>query len=186
MTERSQSDQWEPQGWQSEPRQQPDAASTEQQHRLVEAAYRREHERLWRSLYAFTGDPDVASDAAAETVSQALRHRSELRDPAAWMWRTAFKVASGMLAGRSRHLQLVPSEDGGSLEGEVAVDSGSMVEFLDLLKTLSDQQRAIVILRYAGGFTAVDIAGLLGTSPNTVRVQLHRAQAHLRERIDLR
>ncbi len=158
-------------------------------HRLIEAAYRREHERLWRSLYAFTGDGDVASEAAAETVSQALRHQGELRDPAAWMWRTAFKVASGLLVRRGRHLELV-TDDNGQMAGDatggaVGTDS-SMVEFLDLLKTLSDQQRAIVVLRYAGGFTAVDIAELLNTTPNTVRVQLHRAQAHLRERIDLR
>ncbi len=179
-------DHGESDGWRTTPetRSQSDAKGDDR-HRRIESAYRREHERLWRSLYAFCGDSEIASDAAAETVSQALRHQGELRDPAAWMWRTAFKVASGLLARRNRHLELVTSDDG-RLAGDLPVDDSSMVEFLDLLKTLSDQQRAIVVLRYAGGFTAGDIAELLDTSANTIRVQLHRAQAHLRERIDLR
>ena len=57
---------------------------------------------------------------------------------------------------------------------------------LDLLATLSEQQRAAVVLRYAGGFTPTEIADLLGTSAGTIRVQLHRAHAHLRDRIDER
>lgn len=150
---------------------------------MIESVYRREHERLWRSLYAFTGDREVASEAAAETVSQALRRESEIRDPAAWIWRSAFRVAAGLMAARSRHLELVVDN---VPPGAAVVHDSSMVEFLDLLKTLSDQQRAIVVLRYAGGFTPTDIAPLLDTTPNAVRVQLHRAQAHLRERIDLR
>jgi len=151
----------------------------------IEEAYRTNHQRLWRSLLAYTGDAEVATDAAAETYSQALGRGEELVDPAAWIWRTAFRVAAGMLADRSRRwrdIELVDL-DGDPVFSDVAGDP-DLVEFLDQLSSLSDQQRAVVVLRYSGGFTPTEIAGLLDTTPNSVRVQLHRAHAHLRERID--
>ena len=59
----------------------------------------------------------------------------------------------------------------------------SMAEFLSLLSGLSAQQRACVALRYVGEYTAPEIGDLLGTSAGTVRVQLNRAHAVLRESI---
>ncbi len=149
----------------------------------IEEAYRVHHQRLWRSLLAYTGDAEVATDAAAETYSQALGRGDELVDPPAWIWRTAFRVAAGLLADRSRQWRQLESVD---LDRSPAADDPELVEFLDQLSTLSDQQRAVVVLRYSGGFTPAEIAELLDSTPNSVRVQLHRAHAHLRERIDLR
>jgi len=151
----------------------------------VEQAYRTNHQRLWRALLAYTGDPEVATDAAAETYSQAVARGDALTNPAGWIWRTAFKVAAGMLADRRNWIRLDgagESQAAGWLF-DVHIDE-SLAEFLDQLQTLSDQQRAVVVLRYAGGCTPSDIAEILDTSANAVRVQLHRAHAHLRERID--
>jgi DNA-directed RNA polymerase specialized sigma24 family protein len=41
-----------------------------------------------------------------------------------------------------------------------------------------------VVLRHVGCFTTPEIAELLGTSPETVRTQLHRAHARLRVELD--
>jgi len=150
----------------------------------IEAVYRQQHEKLWRSLYAFTGNRELASEAASETVAQALGRGEQLRDPSAWIWKTAFKVASGLLASESSYRSLSDVESAWSQEP--SEQDASLLEFLDLLDSLSPQQRAIVTLRYAGGFKPREIAEVLDTSPNTVRVQLHKAQIHLRERIDLR
>ena len=66
----------------------------------VEAAYRSIHARLWRALLAYTGNRDVASDAEAEAFAQVLRRGDEVVDIAAWVWRSAFVIARGMLATR--------------------------------------------------------------------------------------
>lgn len=143
--------------------------------RDVAAVYREVHERLWRSLLAFTGDPEVASDAESEAFTQAMRRGDEIDDIAAWVWRSSFRIAAGMLSSRARERiarrRLVDDP----------VIEPSVVEFLALLGELSGQQRACVALRYAGGFTPAEIADLLGTSSGTVRVQLHRAHAALRQ-----
>ena len=151
----------------------------------IEEAYRTHHQRLWKSLLAYTGDADVATEAAAETYSQAVGRGDELIDPAAWIWRTAFRVAAGLLADRRRRWRDL---DNSLLDFEMGEDGRTrdpqVIEFLDQLSSLSDQQRAVVVLRYSGGFTPSEIAEIVGTSPNAVRVQLHRAHAHLRERIE--
>ena len=142
----------------------------------VETVYRSVHPRLWRSLLSYTGDAELASDAEAEAFAQVLRRGEAVDDVAAWVWRSAFQIAAGLLAARSRPNDLCSAEVSTSPTGFVA-------EFLDLLADLSPQQRACVALRYVGEYTSGEIGELLGTSAGTVRVQLHRAHDALRKTI---
>ena len=142
----------------------------------VEAVYRSVHPRLWRSLLAYTGDAELASDAEAEAFAQVLGRGDAVDDVAAWVWRSAFRIASGLLAARSSSNGLRPAES-------ATPPTGSVAEFLGLLTDLSPQQRACVALRYVGEYTSPEIGKLLGTSAGTVRVQLHRAHAALRHTI---
>jgi RNA polymerase sigma factor (sigma-70 family) len=145
----------------------------------VEAAYRRVHPRLWHALVAYGGDTEVASDAEAEAFAQALRRGCRVLDVDAWVWRCAFRVAAGLLQERRRQLPAAIDRARAGEAGPIAEDP-MVVELLAQLGGLSEQQRAVVVLRYVGGFTPSEIAGLLDSSPGSVRVQLHRAHAHLR------
>jgi len=142
----------------------------------VETVYRSMHPRLWRSLLSYTGDAELASDAEAEAFAQVLRRGEAVDDVAAWVWRSAFRIASGLLAARS------PSNDPQPVDGSTP-PTGSVAEFLGMLADLSPQQRACVALRYVGEYTSPEIGELLGTSAGTVRVQLHRAHVSLRNTI---
>src|SRR5262245_44843658 len=95
----------------------------------VEAVYRSVHRRLWRALVAYTGDAELASDAAAEAFAQVLRRGDAVDDVGAWVWRSAFRIASGLLALRL---------DGDAARGaEVgATVPASVTDFLDLLREL--------------------------------------------------
>jgi RNA polymerase sigma-70 factor (ECF subfamily) len=141
----------------------------------VEAVYRAVHPRLWRALLAYTGDAELASDAEAEAFAQVLRRGDDVDDVEAWVWRSAFRIAAGLLAATPS------STDLGAVDGWWTPPSGSVVEFLGLLAGLSPQQRACVALRYVGEYTSPEIGELLGTTAGTVRVQLNRAHATLRQ-----
>lgn len=142
----------------------------------VEAVFRRVHRRLWRSLMLFTGDAELASDAVAEAFAQVLRRGDAVDDVEAWVWRSAFRIAGGLVVARSSLTDL------GAVDGSTP-PTGSLVEFLGLLGDLSTQQRACVALRYVGEYTSPEIGELLGTSASTVRVHLNRAHAALRHTI---
>ena len=140
----------------------------------VEAVYRAIHPRLWRSLFAYTGNAELASDAEAEAFAQVLRRGDAVEDVAAWVWRSAFRIAAGLLSMRSRRPEgIQPAQD-------PMVPADSLAEFMALLADLSSQQRACVALRYVGNYTSPEIGELLGTSAGAVRVQLHRAHSALR------
>lgn len=72
----------------------------------LEALYREHGRRLWRAVRAYSGDPEVASDAVAEAFTQALGRGDEVRSALAWIWKTAFRVAAGELKARRRHAEL--------------------------------------------------------------------------------
>lgn len=149
----------------------------------VEDTYRRIHSRLWHSLLAYTGNPDIASDAEAEAFSQALRREKDLREIDAWVWRSSFRIAAGMLKDRSRTSLFRRRDDSWEIDSPV-VDDVSTAEFLSQLGGLSEQQRAVVVLRYLGGFQPNEIAELLHSTGGSVRVQLHRAHTHLRTELE--
>ncbi len=141
----------------------------------VEASYRRIHDRLWRSLLAYTGDIEIASDAEAEAFSQALRRHDHIADVDAWVWKSSFRIAAGLLKRRSANRPLLSA-----VTEQTHLDR-SVLEFLSQLDGLSSQQRLIVALRYVANYRPGEIAELIDSTPGSVRVQLHRAHDHLRK-----
>jgi len=59
----------------------------------VERVWREDGPRLWRSLVAFGGDPELASDAMAEAFAQALGRGSAIESPDRWVWRAALPAS---------------------------------------------------------------------------------------------
>ena len=138
----------------------------------IEALYRQDGDRLWRALLAFAGDPDVASDAVAETFAQALRRGDAVRDPQAWVWRTGFRIAAGEMKRRVPTTTLIP--DRGYLDPEVDV------ELLDALRQLPDRQRVAVILFYYVDAPVREISRRTGMSQLAVRANLSRGRKRLK------
>jgi DNA-directed RNA polymerase specialized sigma24 family protein len=68
----------------------------------LEQVYEEHGGKLWRALFLYTGDREIASDGLAEAFAQALRRGDELRSPERWVWRSAFRIAAGELSRRRR------------------------------------------------------------------------------------
>jgi RNA polymerase sigma-70 factor (ECF subfamily) len=142
----------------------------------VEDVFERDARRLWWSILASTGDREVAHDAVAEAFAQALRRGDALRDPAAWVWRTAFAVARGELKRRNRSR---PLEDEPTTMPEP-------VGLFDALARLSPKQRAVVVLHHYAGYRLHEIARMLGITKGTAGVHLSRGRRRLREVLEER
>ena len=141
----------------------------------VEQVYRQDAERLWRSVYAYAGDHDLASDAVAEAYAQLLRRGAVVRDPVAWTWRTAFRIASGMLKDRRAAREL-------ALAQQVAqADSHADPDLIAALEQLTHAQRAVLVLFYFADLPIRDIADRLGSNSLAVRANLSRGRKRLRQ-----
>ncbi|HSS35986.1 MAG TPA: sigma factor-like helix-turn-helix DNA-binding protein [Patescibacteria group bacterium] len=140
----------------------------------VETLYRLDSGRLWRALYAFTGDPDIASDALADAYAQALRRGPAIRDPAAWIWRVAFRIAAGTLKTRR--------SDGDELSDRtVHLDRYEDSDLLAALRQLPDAQRAAIILFYYADLPVREVAARLGSNGLAVRANLSRGRRRLHD-----
>jgi RNA polymerase sigma-70 factor (ECF subfamily) len=140
------------------------------------SVYRQDGPAIWRALLAFTGDPVVAEDAMSEAFAQALARGDELRDPARWIWRVAFRVAAGDLKERRRTEPL--AADPGYEHQE------SIAHVIEALGRLSPNQRLSVVLHDYADRSVAEVATTIGASRATVHVHLSKGRRRLRELLE--
>jgi RNA polymerase sigma-70 factor (ECF subfamily) len=140
----------------------------------VEALYRSDADRLFRAVYAFAADADIASDAVAEAYAQVLHRGSAVRDSQAWTWRAAFRIASGALKARRATGAI-------SAEATDYTDRYADPDLLDALRRLPESQRAAVVLFYYADLPVRQIAQRLGSNGLAVRANLSRGRRRLRQ-----
>jgi RNA polymerase sigma-70 factor (ECF subfamily) len=139
----------------------------------LEAVYRQDGSRLWKALYAFAGDEDVASDAVAEAFAQALRRGPAIRDVRSWVWRSAFNLAKGDLKTRSAVTH-------GRMPEGAFDDVHPDDELLVALRALTPPQRAVIVLHYYADCPVREISRRTGMNPLAVRAHLSRGRKRLR------
>jgi RNA polymerase sigma-70 factor (ECF subfamily) len=143
----------------------------------LERVYREQGARIWRAVLLTSGSREVADDAVAEAFAQALRRGRALRDPAAWVWRVAFRLAAGELKERGR-VEVFTDEPAAGLPDP----------FLDLwqaIAVLPPKQRSAVVLADYAGWSHREIARTLGSSVSAVGVHVHRARKRLRDLLEV-
>jgi RNA polymerase sigma-70 factor (ECF subfamily) len=144
--------------------------------RSFDVLYREQADRLWRAVFAYTGDREVTSDAVAEAFAQSLRRGDALRSPKAWVWRAAFQIARGEL--KRRAAVSPPTEE---RSYEVAEPAW---ELIGALRSLPERQRVVLVLRYYAGYSVREIAEIVGSTAATVRVHLSRGRRRLRDLLE--
>lgn len=144
----------------------------------VEALYR-EHERFlvsvsWRILRSAEDAREVCQEAFARLLS-CLREGAEIRNPPAWLCRTAVNLSIERVRRRPPPVPPVKA---------VAADGADDRELLDAaVQELPERQRVVFLLRHEQGMPLVEIAQTLGVAPSTAGVHLTRALRALRDRL---
>ena len=140
----------------------------------LEELFRNSGPELWRAIYGFTGGRrQLAEDAVAEAFARAIEHADGIREPLAWIYRTAFRLATRELQRERRLPPQLPDPAPG-------IDPFDVQEIMTALVQLSPNQRAAVLLHDEEGFTGPEVGRLLGMSAATVRVHLFRGRKRLR------
>ena len=138
-----------------------------------DALFREAGTGVFRTLYAYTGGRrDIAEEAMAEAFARALARSGTIRDPVAWIYRTAFRLANEELRGERRRGP-APAE-----EGSPPPELSGLIE---ALRRLSPNQRAAIVLRHVLDLDVAEVAHRMGTAQPTVRVHIHRGRKKLRE-----
>jgi len=161
---------------------------------LVEAASRGDHgafevlatsagDRLYGVARLILRSADLAEDAVQEALVRAWQQLPSLRDPErfdAWLYRLVVNACADQgrqLRRRSREVRSLP------LGSSISDDTGSVADREQLERAfgrLKPEQRAVVVLHYYSGFSAAEIARMLGIPEGTARSRLHYATEAMR------
>lgn len=138
--------------------------------------YRLEFPRLYRALLAVLQDGDRALDAIHDAFLEGLRrpprHDQNL---AGWVFRVALRRAR-----RGRVPIFNRLGRGVRQQNDEVAEALARLEVADLLRSLSERQRAIVVAQFYLGLELREIAELFGIKPGTVSATLAQAKARMR------
>jgi len=140
---------------------------------------------LFRSALLLTGHRQDAEDLLQAALTKLATHWSAIhRDssPDAYVRTTMYHQWISWWRKR-RHaseyaLTTAPEVSG---TGDVASESALRLALAQVLRQLTPKQRAVVVLRYYEDLPEADVARILGCGVGTVRSQVHRTLARLRE-----
>jgi RNA polymerase sigma-70 factor (ECF subfamily) len=139
-------------------------------------------------------DPQQVADLTSHTFVEAIRSAGTFRGrgtPTAWLIAIARRVYANHLADQASGADLIDRLGGRLVLTEDVVEE--LVERIDAQRDgktllehaarLSDLEREAVELVDLIGLTPTDAAGVLGVSPNALRVRLFRAHKRLRKEL---
>jgi RNA polymerase sigma-70 factor, ECF subfamily len=143
----------------------------------VEVAFQGHAGQVWRAVLVMaSGRREVADEATAEAFARLFRYREGVRDPVAWVFRTAFRLASAELRRERVEIGEVSNEPAAPEGAEPLLPS----YLVEALSQLSPDQRLAVFLHYYADLPAREVARLCDTTPAAIRLRLHRARRVLR------
>ncbi|RKE11496.1 RNA polymerase sigma factor [Catellatospora citrea] len=141
--------------------------------------FRARRDLAYRTVFVAIGDRAGAEDAVAEAFARAYQHWASVRDhphPTAWVIRTALNVSRSWWRRRRKEFLTAEGPEPGVTPTVDALDDALAAAVM----TLSRRQREVVALRILADMDADETGRLLGITPATVHVHLHRALAALR------
>jgi RNA polymerase sigma-70 factor (ECF subfamily) len=153
----------------------------------------RYQDRLYGTLVHVGGCPDEAREITQEAFVQAFVKLAGFQRTAAfytWLFRIAFNLRIGRRRRERRHrawqeeARLRAQADGQVDDPSLPLESAEcVVRVRAAIDDLADDHREVLILREMEGCCYEEIADILDVPLGTVRSRLHRARAHLRDKL---
>ncbi|MDQ4024122.1 MAG: SigE family RNA polymerase sigma factor [Actinomycetota bacterium] len=146
--------------------------------------FQAESEKLRRLAAFLTGDSSGAADLAQEALVRTYRHWGRIRneDPGPYARRILVNLV------RQQHRRTLLAKRYEQTQApEHAVNGGRVEDWLRVtaaLKQLPPARRAVVVLRFYEDMTEHDIATTLDRPLGTVKSDMHRGLAKLRQLLD--
>jgi RNA polymerase sigma-70 factor (ECF subfamily) len=149
--------------------------------------YARTFPKVYGYVASLLRDRSAAEDVTAQAFERAYRKRRSYRPsrgtPEAWIFGIARNAALDELRRRKRRADLeTDPEDLGAPKMEEHADFTLRREIVRAaLAELSGQERDLVSLKFSGGLSNAEIAGVLGLSESNAGTRLHRTITKLRK-----
>ena len=143
----------------------------------------KQQRQLYRIAVSYTGSSADAEDAMQEALLRAWNRRNTLRDVAyfsTWLNRILINECKTLLRKRKRH---VLQPDLPNISTPPPDEQAALLRAA--LFSLPEKYRMVLYLHYYQGYTALEMAEMLGKNPSTVRTWLVQARWKLKEILEV-
>jgi RNA polymerase sigma-70 factor, ECF subfamily len=151
-------------------------------------------DRLYNTLVHVVGNAEDARDVVQDAFVQAFLKLEGFRQTSGfytWLYRIAFNVAASLGRRRKPTLSIERAREAAGQEpvddqagpSQRAEDEERAGQVREAIAALSEEHRAILVLREIDGCCYETIGEILGLPIGTVRSRLHRARLQLREKL---
>src|SRR6185436_6096607 len=156
---------------------------------IMLATERRVASLAWRIL----GDTEEVKEALQETFLRLFRHLhryDETQDFFGWLFRIAVNVCRDLERRRRRRRIFAPIDDAQGLSGKSVAADDALARRDDVallrraIDALPPKEKLAIVLRDVEELSTDEVAAILGSRPATVRVQISKARAKLRQWIE--
>lgn len=147
------------------------------------------HPRLYRYALGKLGSPADAEDVAAETFARVLAKLDGFRWKGGGFEAWLFRIASNLIVDRVRTSDRERATDEPAETRETALDRlpedhtiqlETSQELWTLLHSLPDDQREVLLLRFAAGLDTHETGAVMGKNANAIRQLQFRALQNVR------
>lgn len=156
-------------------------------HGDLDALYRQEYRSVVALAYGLSGSRSAAEELAQEAFLEAHRAWDRIGgydDPGAWVRRV---VANRAVSGVRRRVAEVRAIARIAARRDLPMElPEGDAEFWRAVRRLPDRQAQVIALHYLEDRSIADIADVLGISPDTVKVHLHRGRRALADALGAR
>lgn len=145
-------------------------------------------DRLYAIAYRILRDPDRAQDATQQALLGAWRDLPTLRDHErfeAWLYRLVVHACYAEARAHRRHIARIRViATNHPTTPDTAISVADRDELEHAFRTLTPEQRAVVVLHHYLGYPLTEIAATLGIPSGTARSRLHYATRQLRAALE--
>jgi RNA polymerase sigma-70 factor (ECF subfamily) len=145
--------------------------------------------RVWRICYRLMSNEQDASDAAQEVFVRLFLNRTKFAGRskyATWVHAVAVRTCLTMRRGRGRRQkhENVASEEqwAQSQPTERETPAGLSMDLMQMLETLDEEDRAMLIMKYAEGHDYEELSEIFGLSPSACKMRISRAREKLQRK----
>ncbi|MDQ2679048.1 MAG: sigma-70 family RNA polymerase sigma factor [Actinomycetota bacterium] len=146
--------------------------------------YRELYPRVRTTMCVAAASSDEADEVTAEAFTRAAARWSRVRhmeNRDGWAYTVALNQLRRRARRRTRERELVTMAANGAATR--STDASATVRFTELVASLPERMREVVVLRHVADLTEPTIADVLGISRGTVSSTLRDAHARLAERL---
>ncbi|MGA2033430.1 MAG: RNA polymerase sigma factor [Thermoguttaceae bacterium] len=153
------------------------------------ALVERFRQRVWRICWRLLGNEQDANDAAQEVFLRLFLHRGRFAHRskyATWVHAVAVRTCLTLRRGRGRRLrhESVPADSQwqSSQPAREGAPPGLALDLMNMLETLDDEDRAMLLLKYAEGYDYEELAAIFELSVSACKMRVSRAREKLQQR----